>query len=136
MPVVDAHMHIFGAPNWLPGFEQAAPGEMPNVGTWPREVRWYDDLSGAPERFRRTIADCWDPDGAQTIARMDAAGVDASVMMPMDHGLLVQDQHVIPIREKNRLCAELTRRHPRRLFILRGRGPAPPRCPGDPPSGH
>lgn len=123
MPVVDAHMHIFGAPNWLPGLAEADPGEMSNVGTWQREVRWYDDLQAAPARFRRTIAECWDPEGTQTIARMDTAGVHASVMMPMDHGLSVQDQGVIPIREKNRLCAELTRRHAGRLFSFAGVDP-------------
>lgn len=119
-------MHIFGAPDWLPGFERADPGQMSNTGTWAREVRWYDDLEGAPSRFRGAIADCWDPRGEKTLARMDEAGVDISVMMPMDHGYRVHDEGVIPIREKNRLCAELTRRHAGRLYSFCGVDPRRP----------
>ena len=57
---------------------------------------------------------------------MDEAGVDASVMMLMDHGVGLGDEGVIPIEEKNRLCAEATRRHPGRLYTFYGVDPQRP----------
>ena len=57
---------------------------------------------------------------------MDEAGVDVSVMMPMDHGVGLGDEGVIRIEEKNRLCAEATRRHPGRLYTFCGVDPRRP----------
>lgn len=118
--IVDAHMHIFGAPNWIP---TVRTGLGSNAGTWGREVRWFDEPDSGAHRFQESVAQAWDPTGQKTIARMDAAGVDASVMMPMDLGLPAQDQGLIPIEEKNRRCAELTQRHPGRLFSFCGVDP-------------
>jgi predicted TIM-barrel fold metal-dependent hydrolase len=116
-------MHIFGAPNWLASFGH---GPEANARTWAREVRWYDDEEALQNRFRRSVENCWDPTGEKTIARMDEAGVDASVMMPMDHGLMVNDEGVIPIERKNELCAELTQRHKGRLYSFCGVDPRRP----------
>lgn len=123
--IIDAHMHVIGAPNWLPstglGFDALAK-------TWAREVRWFDDIEAGVQRFVRSVEKCWDPSGEKAIARMDEAGVDASMMMPMDLGLAVNDEGVIPIEEKNRLCAELTQKHRGRLYSFCGVDPRRPQA--------
>ena len=117
-PVVDAHMHIFREPSWNPQNTTAYPD------SWIRQVRWFDqDLAEARERYAASVRDSWDPDGSKTIARMDDAGVDVSVMMPMDRGLLVGDEGFVPIEKKNEGCYELTQKWPGRLFSFCGVDP-------------
>lgn len=119
--IVDAHMHIFREPSWNPSSGKAS------ADSWIRQVRWYDgDLEEARARYRRSVAECWDPDGSKTIARMDEAGVDISVMMPMDRGLLTNDEGVVPIEEKNEGCYELTQQWPGRLYSFCGVDPRRP----------
>jgi uncharacterized protein len=120
-PVVDAHMHIFREPSWNP------QNTAHNPDSWIRQVRWFDqDLAEARERYAASVRDCWDPDGSKTIARMDDAGVDASVMMPMDRGLVLGDEGFIPIEKKNEGCYELTQKWPGRLFSFCGVDPRRP----------
>ena len=69
--IVDAHMHIFRAPDWNPSGSKAA------WESWARQVRWYDmPLADAEKRYQHTVENSWDPDGSKTIARMDEAKVD------------------------------------------------------------
>ena len=92
-------------------------------------MRWFDqDLAGARERYAASVRDCWDPDGSKTIARMDDAGVDVSVMMPMDRGLSVGDEGFVPIEQKNEGCYELTQKWPGRLFSFCGVDPRRPQA--------
>lgn len=122
-PVVDAHMHIFRDPSWNPQSSTAYPD------SWIRQVRWFDqDLGEARERYRQSVQEGWDPDGIKTIARMDEAGVDVSVMMPMDRGLLVNDEGFVPIEKKNEGCYELTQLHPGRLYSFCGVDPRRPQA--------
>ncbi len=119
--IVDAHMHIFRDPSWIPEAQKAKPA------SWVRQVRWYDmNPADAERRYRDSVAQSWDPDGSKTIARMDEAGVEVSVMMPMDRGLLTGDEGVVPIEEKNQGCAELTRMWPGRLYSFCGIDPRRP----------
>lgn len=119
--IIDAHMHIFRDPTWNPGAQTAVPS------SWARQVRWYDmEPAAAQQRYRDSVERCWDPDGSKTIARMDEAGVAASVMMPMDRGLVHGDEGVVPIEEKNQGCYELTQLWPGRLFSFCGVDPRRP----------
>jgi len=114
-------MHIFRASNWNP------PGQKAAWESWARQVRWYDmALEDAERRYLNAVANSWDPDGQKTIARMDEAGVDVSVMMPMDRGLITNDEGVVPIEEKNYGCYELTQMHPGRLYSFCGVDPRRP----------
>jgi predicted TIM-barrel fold metal-dependent hydrolase len=119
--IVDAHMHIFRAPDWSP------PAQKAGASSWARQVRWYDKSMEEGERRLAASTDAaWDPDGSKTIARMDEAGCDISVMMPMDRGLLTNDEGVVPIIEKNQGCYELTQMHPGRLYSFCGVDPRRP----------
>jgi predicted TIM-barrel fold metal-dependent hydrolase len=118
--VVDCHMHLI-EPDWNP--QDITRGMSQS---WARQVRWFDPPKSDPAYLERAQNAAWDGTGAQAVARMDDAGVDVSVMMPMDHGLLLGEEGVIPIAEKNRLCAEAARNHPGRLYTFCGVDPRRP----------
>ena len=94
--------------------------------SWARQVRWFEPPQSDPSYLHASVAQATDLSGDKAVARMDEAGVDASVMMPMDHGVGLGDEGVIPIEEKNRLCAEATKRHPGRLYTFCGVDPRRP----------
>ena len=118
--VVDCHMHIMEH-DWNPMNVSSGMAE-----SWARQVRWYDPPKSDPEYFAEAWKVAADGNGDKAVARMDEAGVDASVMMPMDHGVGLGEEGVIPIAEKNRLCAEATKRHPGRLYTFCGVDPRRP----------
>ena len=94
--VVDCHMHIM-EPDWNPMNVSSGMAE-----SWARQVRWYDPPKSDPEYFAEAWGVAADGNGDKAVARMDEAGVDASVMMPMDHGVGLGEEGVIPIAEKAR----------------------------------
>jgi uncharacterized protein len=120
--VVDCHMHLL-EPDWNPTDVSAGLS-----GSWARQVRWFDPPKSDPAYLTSALERAWDGSGAQAIARMDEAGVDVSVMMPMDHGVLLGDEGIIPIAEKNRLCAQAADRHPGRLYTFCGVDPRRPQA--------
>ena len=118
--IVDCHMHIRDD-DWNP---QNLRMGMDN--SWAKQVRWYEPPKSDPAYLTSIIPASADPTGDKAVARMDEAGVDVSVMMPMDHGFHLGEDGVIPIAEKNRLCAEAAKRHPGRLFTFCGVDPRRP----------
>jgi hypothetical protein len=94
--VVDAHMHAIAGADWFPtefgGAEQH----------WWREVRWRDEKTTL-EYFEAAVAAMPDPDCSKVLARMDEAGIEVSVTMPMDHGVNFGDDGMLPIAEQNRI---------------------------------
>jgi len=56
-----------------------------------------------------------DPNADNVIAEMDAAGVDVSVIFPVDYGLLLGEPP-IHIFDQNKLYAEIARRHAGRMI--------------------
>ena len=118
--IVDCHMHIL-EPDWNPMNVSNGMG-----GSWAKQVRWFEPPKSDPEYFTQAWMASNDGNGDKAVARMDEAGVDVSVMMPMDHGVTLGEEGVIPIAEKNRLCAEAAKRHPGRLFTFCGVDPRRP----------
>ena len=119
--IVDAHMHIFREPSWSPQAQKATPT------SWVNQVRWFDlTEEEAAKRYYDAVSKSWDPDGSKTIARMDEAGVDVSVTMPMDRGLLTGDEGVVPWMERNEGYYELTQMWPGRLHSFCGVDPRRP----------
>ena len=118
--VVDCHMHIM-EPDWNP---IDVAGGM--ADSWAKQVRWFEPPQSDEEYFMRAWAEGADGLGHKAVERADEAGVDVSVMMPMDHGVGLGEEGVIPIAEKNRLCAEAAKRHPGRLFTFCGVDPRRP----------
>ena len=110
--VVDCHMHIRGD-DWNPVNLRSGMD-----ASWARQVRWFEPPQSDPSYLHASVARAADVSGDRAVARMDEAGVDASVMMPMDHGVGLGEEGVLPIEEKNRLCAEATRRQPGRLYTF------------------
>ena len=120
--VVDCHVHIL-EPDWNPGTEDGLEGLSES---WARQVRWYYGPKVDPDHLRASIAECWDGSGDKLVARMDAAGVDVSVLMPMDHSWVLGEEGVLPIAEKNRRCREACARHEGRIFSFVGVDPRRP----------
>lgn len=120
--VVDCHVHIM-EPNWNPNMSEGLEGLS---ASWARQVRWYYGPKADPEYLRKSIEDCWDGTGDRLVARMDEAGVDVSVLMPMDHTWVMPDDDVIPIAEKNRRCREAAARHRGRIYSFAGVDPRRP----------
>ena len=118
--VVDCHMHIM-EPDWNPTNVSDGMAE-----SWARQVRWFEQPKSDPGYFEQMWMTSSDGCGDNAVARMDEAGVDVSVMMPMDHGVTLGEEGVIPIAEKNRLCGEAARRHSGRLFTFCGVDPRRP----------
>ena len=118
--VVDCHMHIRGD-DWNPVNLRSGLD-----ASWARQVRWFEPPRSEPSYLHASVAQAADVSGDKAVARMDEAGVDASVMMPMDHGVGLGEEGVIPIEEKNRLCAEAAKRHPGRLYTFCGVDPRRP----------
>ena len=118
--VVDCHMHIL-EPDWNPMNVSDGMSD-----SWARQVRWFEPPQSDTDYFVRAWEASSDGNGDKAVARMDEAGVDVSVMMPMDHGVTLGEEGVIPIAEKNRLCAEAAKRHQGRLYTFCGVDPRRP----------
>ena len=66
-----------------------------------------------------------DPSGERLIREMDAAGIDHSVVFPLDVGLLLGEPPV-SIRKQNELLADVARRYPSRITAFFGVDPRRP----------
>lgn len=99
------------------------------MGHWPEE--WWDWVaqdwaSKAPDRTVDQIRDriepgLIDPDGSRMVERMDAAGVDISVLLPIDWGLDYTAR--TPISDAVGQMLDLQDRHPGRLIAFGGIDP-------------
>ena len=92
--VVDCHMHIVDD-GWNPRDVRSGMD-----ASWARQVRWFDPPKSDPAYLAARVPENRDPLGGKAVARMDKAGVDVSVMMPMDHGVGLGEEGVIPIAGK------------------------------------
>ena len=121
--VVDGSLHVL-EPNWNPSTGDGDDLEG-LAASWGRQVRWFYGPKTDPGYLAQSIADCWTGSGDKLIARMDAAGVDVSILLPMDHSCFPDDR-VIPIREQNRLAREVGRRHSGRVYSFAAVDPRRP----------
>jgi uncharacterized protein len=109
--IVDPHVHVL------------------DKGHWPRE--WWewvarDWASKAPGRKPEDIIEkaeenLLDPDGSRLISQMDSAGVDVSVILPIDWGV---DFHASrTVDEINEHAEYVTKLHPSRVIPFAGIDP-------------
>ncbi len=105
--IVDSHVH-WVVRNWM--------GER----FWPAWVWLTSRLSGRDEeRVKRRLPDLWDPGGEKLISEMGEAGIDLSIIFPMDFGLAVNvGEAFVSISEVNKAYADLSTKHPHRLVAL------------------
>jgi predicted TIM-barrel fold metal-dependent hydrolase len=118
--VVDAHMHVIAAADWFPA--ELGGGADKH---WWREVRWRG-AKATPEYYAAAVAEMPDPDASKALARMDEAGIDVSVTLPMDHGINFGDAGMVPVAEQNRISCALASASGGRLVSFCGVDPRRP----------
>ncbi|GAB4330595.1 MAG: hypothetical protein Kow0099_01310 [Candidatus Abyssubacteria bacterium] len=121
--LVDAHVHVYDD-GWIPkaflrGLAQVVAANL------ARPSGEFPDVDGLLERATEQLRD---PTGEALIADMDSAGIDVSVIFPVDYGLGAGEPcsgvpECVPIAEQNRIFGELVRRHGKRLAHLVGIDP-------------
>jgi predicted TIM-barrel fold metal-dependent hydrolase len=106
MPVIDSHAHIWGAGFVPPAFfRRAAEG-------WAAKEPGRTPDMILPKLLEGLV----DPDGDDFIANMDAAGVDATMVMMLDVGEPVfGEEPATPLEAQIEFYAGLQKRHPGRL---------------------
>jgi predicted TIM-barrel fold metal-dependent hydrolase len=114
--IVDFHAHVLDE-GWLP------------QAVWDGFLPLYQRLTGSqeptPAGAESLFRELWDPDGSRLVAEMDRAGVDVSVILPMDQGFELGESPV-SIHEQNERTAEICARHPGRLVWFYGIDPRRP----------
>ncbi len=103
--IIDAHAHVFANRAWAP------------------EAFWSDYkktlaarlASTAEDVERDVLPDLWDPDGRKLIQEMDALGIDRSVIVCLDYGLLGKEE--ISVERLHDEYAALIQSHKDRLLF-------------------
>ena len=114
--VIDIHTHIFGK-GWVPkqffdGVARFITHEFAKQGIEESNKAVGDTL------MEKSV----DPEAEGLLAEMDEAGIDKSVIFPVDFGVALGDPEV-PIEEVNKKYSELARKHPDRLVAFAGVDP-------------
>ena len=118
--IIDSHLHI----------ATAEPGRSyyPQRQSWAVGMAWA--YSGQPpyEKDPKTLVDrhqlrISDPEGKYSISSMDYAGVDASVVLPVDYDLAWGQASGISIEEKHQQLRDLMHTYPGRLYPFAGPDP-------------
>jgi len=113
--IIDAHVHVYDE-GWIPKAFMRGLGQVV-AANMARPTGEYPDadalVAGATEQLK-------DPTGELLIADMDEAGVDVSVIFPVDYALGASepcsgDSECVPIAEQNRIFSEIAKRHKKRL---------------------
>ena len=116
--IVDFHTHVL-AEGWLP--RATLDGFVPLY----RRLIGRNDLSD--EIIRQHFSTMYDPVGHKILSDMDAAGVDRSVILPMDQGYDIGEPSV-PMLRQNELTHELCEHSDGRLLWFFGIDPRRPRA--------
>ena len=114
--IIDIHTHIFGK-GWMPkeffyGIARFITYEFAKSGVHQSNEEVGDGLIDASD----------DPCAESLLAEMEEAGIDRSILLPVDFEVAFPGQEV-PMQEVNRLHAELARQHPQRLIAFAGIDP-------------
>lgn len=117
--IVDFHYHVL-AEEWYPeGWWMAI------AGTYVHGLRAMGIELSLEAVRENMIPPLWDPHGETLIAEMEEAGIDRTVIMPMDFGLLLGEPET-PVEEQNRAFSQLQRRYPDRIIALASVDPRRP----------
>lgn len=121
--IVDVHVHLYDE-GWIPtpfmhGLGRVVAASMAKAtGEFPDPV---PVVAAATEQLK-------DPTGDLLIADMDGAGVDVSVVFPVDYALATDEPasgtpECVPIAEQNRIFGEVAAQHGNRLIHFVGVDP-------------
>lgn len=117
--IIDIHTHIFAA-GWIPrtfyhGVARFITHEFAKHG-----------VHESPEEIGDSLMETTsDPEGEMLLAEMDEAGIDRSVIFPVDFGMALGDP-AVTIEEVNKKIAALARRHPDRFTAFASVDPRRP----------
>jgi predicted TIM-barrel fold metal-dependent hydrolase len=113
--IVDAHAHVWEAKGWRP---DAVWQAFPRI--WARTM---GDAPPDPDRFEREVLPLLiDPGAGRLRAEMDAAGIDASIIVNIDLDVALGDAPISWQQSWARL-AELANQYPGRLYLAPGLDP-------------
>jgi len=116
--IVDAHVHLYDD-GWIPKPFLRGLGQVVSANMARPTGEFADPdvlVASATEQLR-------DPTGDALIADMDEAGVDMSVVFPVDYALATDEPssgtpECVPIAEQNRIFGEIAKKHAKRLVHL------------------
>lgn len=115
--IIDAHAHLWNE-DWLP-----APfwdGMAQRVCTVRKRTRGEDLTIEAVKKTMFPIY--WDKDGSVLISEMDEAGIDKTVIAPLDLGIELGEAPV-SIERVNEIYAEVASNYPERIIAFVGVDP-------------
>ncbi len=114
---IDIHSHLFVREfhheSWWDGLAHFLPSSVPGTAA-SEEVA---------QEFKNTVLpQWWDPGGAGHIRRMDEAGIEKSVLLAVDLGLVLGEAE-ITIEQQNKHVSQVVEKHPDRLVWFCGVDP-------------
>ncbi|RJP16157.1 MAG: amidohydrolase [Candidatus Abyssobacteria bacterium SURF_5] len=121
--IVDVHVHVYDE-GWIPQAFMRGLGEVvaANVAKSTGEFPDPDIL------LRGAVKQLKDPEGDLLLADMDEAGVDVSVIFPVDYALGAQEpcsgaSECVPIATQNQIFSRISAKHGKRLVHFVGIDP-------------
>jgi len=87
-----------------------------------RRIKEGKSVEEAERAANDKLAGFPDPTGEKLIQTMNAAGIDKTVILPVDRGLIFGES-TVSIEEQNRQHAELSQRYPNRIIAFAGVDP-------------
>lgn len=115
--IIDIHCHIW-TKEWLP--KKFVKGL----------ARLLSPILGMSEERveKEFLPTYWDPTGEKLLQRMNEAGIDKAVVLPLDFGLAIGEPE-ISIEEQNRAYAQISSKFPDRLIAFASIDPRRPNAP-------
>ena len=114
--IIDVHTHLFGR-GWVPREFFYGVARFITHGFAKHGIQESNETVG--DSIMETSDD---PEGEMLLAEMDEAGIDMSVIFPVDFGVPLGDPEV-PIDEVNKKFAEVAKKHPDRFCAFGGIDP-------------
>lgn len=114
--IIDMHTHLFGK-GWVPREFFYGVARFITHGFARHGIQESNEAVG--DSIMETSND---PEGEMLLSEMDEAGIDKSVIFPVDFGLALGDP-AVPIDEVNKNFAAVAKKHPDRFCAFAGVDP-------------
>jgi predicted TIM-barrel fold metal-dependent hydrolase len=111
MAIIDAHAHWYR-------LDMIWPEDI-----WQFILSSFSALSGGVVDDKGVEEILCDIDGSKLIRTMDEAGIDKTIILPVDFGVLYPKEPAIDFWRMNRLYSELAKTYPDRIFTYFGIDP-------------
>ena len=108
--IIDAHCHIVDK-DWYP---DKWWNDLAKIYIYPLKRLTGMDMT-THQIVEQIMPDFYDPTGEKLIAEMDKAGIDMTVICPLDVGLALGDPKV-SIEEQNQIFREIQKNYPKRIL--------------------